>query len=127
MNLEEFRTKLFGMSGLATVEKAFELYSELEAENERLKGAIKVMHTECDTCWKIEELRKENAKLKCLAMHLFERVAFNQASEWADICDVEYNDTKRQKYKRYEKRWFRIYERCGESYRKAKESLKAGK
>lgn len=37
MNLEEFRTKLFGMSGLATVEKAFELYSELEKENDKLK------------------------------------------------------------------------------------------
>lgn len=43
MNLEEFRTKLFGMSGLATVEKAFELYSELEAENERLKSIVSKM------------------------------------------------------------------------------------
>lgn len=44
MDLEEFRTKLFGMSGLATVEKAFELYSELEAENERLNTELNVYH-----------------------------------------------------------------------------------
>lgn len=37
MNLKEFRTKLYGMCGLATVEKAFELYNEVEKENERLK------------------------------------------------------------------------------------------
>ena len=41
MNLEEFRIKLFGMSGLATVEKTFELYSELEADNELLKAEMK--------------------------------------------------------------------------------------
>lgn len=70
---------------------------ELQAEIELLKGEIKVLHTECDTCWKVEKLRKENerlnkeiglyeenteqqgkmleakseenAKLKCLALH----------------------------------------------------------
>ena len=48
MNLEEFRTKLFGMSGLATVEKTFELYSELEKENERLKAELKSMRYNLD-------------------------------------------------------------------------------
>lgn len=38
--------------------------TKFREENERLKASIKVMHTECDTCWKIEELRKENDRLK---------------------------------------------------------------
>lgn len=93
MTLEEFRTKLFGMCGLATVEKAFEMYSELEKENERLKGAIKVMHTECDTCWKVDELRKENERLNA------ELNAYHDLIDRIDYCylqiDGSYGDMKK--------------------------------
>lgn len=63
MNLEEFRIKLFGMSGLATVEKAFDLYSELEAENERMKGENE----------KLEKKLKKAENAFCVAHHCINR------------------------------------------------------
>lgn len=105
-----------------------ENFDLLETENERLKGAIKVMHTECDTCWKVQELRKENAKLHCLALHLFERVAFHEFNEWSEILDeLREKSSKRSGVKKACERWYRIYTRCGRDYRKEKQELREGK
>lgn len=35
----------------------------------------------------IEHLRKENAKLKCLALHLFIRVSYQEYENWSRIRD----------------------------------------
>lgn len=112
MNLEEFRTKLFGMSGLATVEKAFELYSELEAENERLKGENDEILNHCyDGVYEENDrLEKENAKLKCLALHGMSEYFFV-------LRDDPYHGTE----------YYNLFFKYSDAYRNAKKELKEGK
>lgn len=98
---------------------------DLKTENERLKCEI----------WKAESkqsgyehfLRKENEKLRCLALHLFEKVAKNEASEWSEFCDDQFPHSGIHKCKRRKEQWLRIVKKCGDEYRKAKAELKEGK
>lgn len=121
MNLEEFRSKLFGMSGLATVEKAFELYSELEAENERLKKEVADYH---QLQWQHdalidenERLKGENAKLRCTALH-----AMIGYGKWAVYtCHYKY------RHGIMYIRWCDFTDKVKKAYRKAKKELKEGK
>lgn len=139
MNLKEFRTKLYGMCGLATVEKAFELYSEVEKENERLKvdnerlkGEVRkwkrdsaitsamfrlvVQGKECtstkvlEDAERVENLEKENAKLKCLALHAMSEL-FGYKTLFSNKKRL------RTKYGHFENKFY-------EAYRKAKAELR---
>lgn len=59
----------------------------LKTENERLKSAIKVMHTECDTCWKVQELRKtKHALWMAMAEKYKER-----AKRFKDMAQMYFN------------------------------------
>lgn len=110
--------------------------NSLEAENERLKKKIAAYEDErkclsetitCDATV-IHNLNKENAKLKCLALHLFERVAFHEFNECSEILDyLRETSSKRSGVKKNRDRWWRIYTRCGCDYHKAKKELKEGK
>lgn len=117
---------------------------ELQAENERLKAENERLKDEreeansWDDAWKMAErithldkclvkARKKNAKLKCLALHLFEKVAKNEASEWSEFCDDQFPHSGIHKCKRRKEQWLRIVKKCGDEYRKAKAELKEGK
>lgn len=102
-----------------------EKYSQLETENERLKRELKQIEVQGQVVF--DGLRKENAKLKCLALHLFERVALKEASEWSEFYDCASLNAKSEMYKNHEERWLRIAKRCNEAYRNAKKALKEGK
>ena len=96
MNFEEFRTKLFGMSGLATVENAFELYSELEAEN--------------------NALRKDNAKLECLAL-LYKREMYRFKTHFHTL---EHTNRKRDFFSLLWKHTNKAYRKAKKDLREGK-------
>lgn len=69
-----------------------EVLNDLNDENEKLKGELEMEHDDCINAKKCEveyhkayekeldenvTLRKENARLKCLALHLFSRYFFD--------------------------------------------------
>lgn len=91
--------------------------AELQAENERLKGELK--QTEAQDQVVIDGLRKENAKLKCLALHLFVRVGYQEYENWSRIRDGHPKPNLKKRY-----RWWRIAQRSEEAYRKAKAELR---
>lgn len=115
---------------------------ELQAENERLKYALKQRTAQSDAnanLWmkelrrgarqekEIEHLRKENAKLKCLALHLFKVVGYNESKNWGRIRDGFDQESKlKQRCSRHSDRWRRIANKCHEAYTKAKAELKEG-
>lgn len=68
-------------------------------------------------------LLKENAKLKCLALHLFERVADTETAEWAELADTWFPNRASKICKRHEEQWSRIAKKCGDEYRKMKAEL----
>lgn len=96
----------------------------LQVENERLKGELEMEHDDCSNAKKCEVeyhkayekeldenviLRKENAKLKCLALHLFSNYFFD--------C---YWNSKGLDPNRY----LHLHEKYEDAYRKAKKELK---
>lgn len=98
----------------------------LKAENERLKAENAELIERAK--WNAREQRAHNenmrnkiAKLKCLALHLFERVAFHEFNE---LCEISSEVSRVEKNR---DRWYRIYTRCGCDYRKAKKELRKGK
>lgn len=114
----------------------------LRNEIERLKYALKQRTAQSDAnvnLWmkelkrgavqekEIEQLRKDNAKLKCLALHLFKCLAYHEYRDWGSIRDGFAESKLKERCVRNADRWRRINERCYEAYRKAKESLKEEK
>lgn len=67
----------------------------------------------------VKGLLKENAKLKCLALHLFGHLGF-YASEW-------YSDYYEERKTRRAVKWWKIHIKYNEAYRKAKAKMKEGK
>lgn len=144
MTLAEYRTKLFGVCGLATVEKAFDLYSELEVENEQLKKEVADYHR---LQWQHDALIDENERLKGENAELIERAKWNAREQ------RRHNENMRNKLakmkclalllasemyrfksmcNKYEGSdwWVKMKRQCGyynKSYRKAKKALKEGK
>lgn len=123
---------------------------ELQAENERLKAELKkwedrskVVKDGCDGEvyeWEdnyyivtpylnvfVKGLLKENAKLKCLALHLFKHLAYHEYKDWGSIRDGLPESKSKERCARNADRWRRINERCYEAYRKAKKALREGK
>lgn len=98
---------------------------DLKAENERLKRELK--QTEAQDQVVIDGQRKENAKLKCLALHLFKHLAYHECDDWNYIGDGLAESKLKKRCVRNADRWWRIAKRCNEAYRKARESLRAGK
>lgn len=97
---------------------------KLEAENKLLKDKVDAYEDErkclsktitCDANV-IYNLNKENAKLKCLVLHLFGHLGF-YASEWYSDLDEERRTTRRAV------KWWKIHLSCKEAYRKAKKEL----
>ena len=87
---------------------------ELQDEIERLDRELK--QTEAQDQVVIDNLRKENAKMKCWALHLSE----NYFIAWAAYL---FKLHKRKRAKRIEN----LSEKYGIAYRKAKKALREGK
>lgn len=83
---------------------------ELEAKNELLKRELK--QTEAQDKVVIDGLRKENARLRCTALHLFSKHFFD--------C---YWNIEGPNHIRY----LHLHEKYDEAYRKAKKALREGK
>lgn len=79
-----------------------------EAENDALRNRVK-------------ELDNENAKLKCLALHLFVSYSHQNYKLLSRVRYLVPPSKMVEKSIRNADRWHRIYERCNEAYRKAKE------
>lgn len=103
-----------------------ERIKELEAENERLNTEL----------WKMAAnksgyeifIRRENAKLKCLVLHLFFTVAHEEWSVWTNILyDSESTSKDKERARRNRSRWGRILNKTFPAYRKAKAELKENK
>lgn len=99
-------------------------YEKLQAENERLKGENIMLRSaglkqtlEHEQIFK--DFIKENAKLKCLVLHLFEHLGF-YASEWYSAYDEEGKTRRAVK-------WWKIHIKYKEAHRKAKKELMEGK
>ena len=106
---------------------------ELRKDNELLKAEVNRLEaTEellADEQVKIlderDNLRKEIAKLKCLALHLFKVVGYNESKNWGRIRDGFDQESKlKQRCSRNSDRWRRIANKCHEAYIKAKAELK---
>lgn len=82
----------------------------LQNENERLKGELKQMEVQDQVV--VDTLRRENEKLKCLALHLFSKYFFDcyWNSEGPDSI-----------------RYLHLSQKYGEAYRKTKKVLREGK
>lgn len=105
-------------------ERIREVKDVFKAENERIKAALKdksqvyaeieADHIGCiNTCTQtIRKLRKENAKLKCLTLHLFSKYFF----------DCYWNSKGPDSI-----RYLHLCQKYGEAYRKAKQELREGK
>ena len=106
---------------------------ELQAENERLKYALKQRTAQSDTnanLWmkelktgakqekEIERLNGENAKLKCLALHAMSEL-FYYKREYLEALPFN-NDHEIEKY-------FNLWAKFSDAYRKAKKALREGK
>lgn len=105
----------------------------LHTENERLKGEKEELKNSCsyqvygDMCKEREKLRKENAKLSCLALHLFINHSYHEYKDWGRIRDGLPESKIKARSVRNADRWCRINKRCYEAYRKAKKALMEGK
>lgn len=95
---------------------AIEAGDKLEAENERLKAELK--QTEAQDQVVFDGLRKENAKLKCLILHLFGLIGF-YASEW-------YSEYDEERQVRRAVKWWKIHIKYNKAYLKAKKALREG-
>lgn len=109
-------------------------------ENEKLKYALKQRTAQSDAnanLWmkelrrgarqekEIEHLRKENERLKCLALHLFLTVAHDEWSVWTNILyNSESTSKDKERAKRHRSRWGGILNKMLPAYRKAKKELK---
>lgn len=100
--------------------------AELEAEQKQLKAdlekarsykhVIKMNNRNLTT--EKKRLKKEIAKLKCLALHLFSELGF-YATDWYSGYD--------ERKTRWASKWWKIHLKCGEAYRKAKKALREEK
>lgn len=103
---------------------------ELEAENEWLKVEKEDLKDSCsyqvygDMCKEREKLRKENAKLKCLALHGMFGYACAKMNVLAEKYEKEF--TSGMVHKDFS-RWNRLRRLWLEAYRKAKKELMEGK
>lgn len=105
--------------------EAADAVRKLQAENERLKSERNCAIISRDMAWdKYEESRKENAKLRCFALHLFREYAKEQYRKLE-------NRAFDSKTIRHCKRWyninFRLCNEYAEARIKAKKELKEGK
>lgn len=109
-----------------------EQYSKPEAENERLRSELGELTHHYENCKMnlesekatTEELRNENVKLKCLTLHLFNRLAYHEYKDWGRWMGGLADSKLNKRCARNAARWRRINERCYEAYRKAKKELK---
>lgn len=75
----------------------------------------------------IDHLRKDNARLECLALHLFIKYSYHEYKDWGRIRDMfpqsHASDLKERSVRNAE-RWCRINKRSYEAYRRAKKNLR---